>query len=86
MITTTDRLFNQDGTTFIPQFFLSINITDKNTVNVTIRNMEGTELMYSGFPMEHTKEVKEFIEYVSGIAIDKLEDVYPNLTDLSIEI
>lgn len=86
MITTTDRLFNQDGTTFEPKFFLSINITDKNSVNVTIKNIEGTDLMYSGFSIEHTPQVKDFIEYISGIAIDKLEEIYPILTNYSIEI
>lgn len=84
MIKTNKQLFNQDGTTFIPEFFLKINIWEKNNININITNLEGTELYWNGFALEHTQEVKDFIEYVSNITKAKIQEHYPQLDDLEI--
>lgn len=86
MIITNSQLFRQDGSTFVPQFFLQINVNDKNSVNVNILNLEGTPLDFSWFTIEHTTEVKNFIEYISNVTINKLEEKYPSLIDLNIGI
>lgn len=85
MIITNNKLYNQDGTTFTPNLFLQINVND-SSVNVNIINFEGTPLDFNWFTIEHTKEVKEFIQHISNVAIQKLEEKYPTLTDLSIKI
>lgn len=86
MIKTDKQLFNQDGTTFTPQFFLKINVWDSHSINVNIINTEGTPLEHNGFGMEHTQEVKNFIAYVSEKAKEYIENNYPGLDDLQIKI
>jgi hypothetical protein len=86
MITTNKDLFNQDGSTFKPEFFLKINIWDRNSINVNITNLEGTNLDHNGFGMEHTQEVKDFIAYVSEKAKDYINTNYPGLDDLEVKI